>query len=43
LFRGEVTREEGERLVAALRRDIDAVDFRRVEGKSAKGKWWVRV
>jgi hypothetical protein len=43
LLRGEVTREEGERLVAALRRDIDAVDFRRVEGNSNKGEWWVRV
>ncbi len=42
-FRGEITREEGERLVAALRADIDAVDFRRVEGRSEKGKWWVRV
>jgi len=42
-FRGEITREEGERLVAALRADIDAVDIRRVEGKSEKGKWWVRV
>lgn len=43
LLGGEVTREEGERLVAALRQDIDAVDFRRVEGGGAKGKWWVRV
>lgn len=43
LLRGEVTREEGERLVAALRGDIGAVDFRRVEGKSEKGNWWVRV
>ena len=42
-FRGEITREEGERLVAALRADIDAVDLRRVEGRSEKGKWWVRV
>ncbi len=42
-FRGDLTREEGERLVAALRADIDAVDIRRVEGKSEKGKWWVRV
>ncbi len=42
-FRGEITREEGERLVAALRADIDAMDFRRVEGRSEKGKWWVRV
>jgi hypothetical protein len=42
-FRGEVTRQEGERLVAALRGDIEAVDFRRVEGKSEQGKWWVRV
>ncbi len=42
-FRGDLTWEEGERLVAALRADIDAVDFRRVEGKSEKGKWWVRV
>jgi hypothetical protein len=42
-FRGDLTREEGERLVAALRADIDAVDLRRVEGRSEKGKWWVRV
>lgn len=42
-FRGEVTRQEGERLVAALRGDIEAVNFRRVEGKSEQGKWWVRV
>ncbi len=42
-LQGEITRQEGERLVAALRADIDAVDFRRVEGKSEKGKWWVRV
>ena len=42
-LQGEITRQEGERLVAALRTDIDAVDFRRVEGKSEKGKWWVRV
>ncbi len=43
LLQGEITRQEGERLVAALRADIDAVDFRRVEGKSEKGKWWVRI
>ena len=42
-LQGEITRQEGERLVAALHADIDAVDFRRVEGKSEKGKWWVRV
>lgn len=42
-LRGEISRQEGERLVTALRGDIDAVDFRRVEGKSEKGKWWVRV
>ena len=42
-LQGEITRQEGERLVAALRADIDTVDFRRVEGKSEKGKWWVRV
>ena len=42
-LQGEITRQEGERLVAALRADIDAVDIRRVEGKSEKGKWWVRV
>ncbi len=42
-LQGEITRQEGERLVAALRADIDAVDFRRVEGKSEKGKWWVRI
>ncbi len=42
-LQGEITRQEGERLVAALHADIDAVDFRRVEGKSEKGNWWVRI
>jgi hypothetical protein len=43
VFGGDFTREEGERLVAALRADLQAVDFARVEGQGAKGKWWVRV
>jgi len=43
VFGGDFTREEGERLVAALRADLEAVDFSRVEGQGTKGKWWVRV
>ncbi len=42
-LRGDITREEGERLVTALRSDIQAMAFQRVEGKGEHGKWWVRV
>lgn len=42
---GDITRQQAERLVRALRTEIQAVDFARVEGDGgAKGtKWWVRV
>lgn len=42
---GDITRQQAERLVGALRAEIQAVDFARVEGDGgAKGtKWWVRV
>ena len=42
-FKGDITREEGERLVAALRGDFKAGGFLRVEGQGEHGKWWVRV
>lgn len=42
-FDGELTRQEGERLVAALRAEIDSLDFQRVEGEAKGDKWWVRV
>ncbi len=42
-FKGDLTREEGERLVAALRGDFKAGGFQRVEGQGEHGKWWVRV
>ena len=42
-FRGDITREEGERLVTALRGDFQAVNLERVEGEGKQGKWWVRV
>lgn len=42
---GDITRQQAERLVRALRGEMRAVDFARVEGDGgAKGaKWWVRV
>jgi hypothetical protein len=40
---GDMTREEGERLVKALRTEMRGVDFVRVEGGGRNGKWWVRV
>lgn len=43
ILHGDIDREQGERLVAALRVDIASMSFRRVEGEGAKGKWWVRV
>ena len=42
-IKGGLSREEGEKLVAALRHDIDAHAFQRVEGDGEKGKWWVRI
>ena len=43
VFRGDITREEGERLVAALRADLETVSIQRVEGAGEKGNWWARV
>jgi len=38
-FEGDLARDEGERLVAALRRDLQEHGFRRVEGRGSKGNW----
>ncbi len=43
LFEGDITRQEGERLVAALRGDLMDVEIERVEGEVKGSKWWVRV
>jgi hypothetical protein len=43
VFGGEFTRQEGERLVAALRGDLKDLDIKRVEGGGPGNKWWVRV
>ena len=43
LIRGNISREQGERLVGALRADMKAVNLHRVEGSAEGGKWWVRV
>lgn len=41
---GDLDRERGERLVAALRADIEAHQFQRVEGgPPGSKKWWVRI
>lgn len=43
-FVGELSREEGERLTEALRRDLEEVGFKRVEGETpGGGTWWTRV
>lgn len=43
LLGGGFTRQEGERLVAALRADLLALNVKRVEGGPKDSKWWVRV
>ena len=43
VFQGDLLRQEGEKLVVALRGDLQANGFTRVEGESPKGKWWSRV
>lgn len=40
---GDLAREEGERLVAALRREMTEVGFTRVEVRGGKGNWWTKV
>jgi hypothetical protein len=42
-FEGDLERKEGDKLVAALRGDLQANGFKRVEGEGPKGKWWSRV
>lgn len=40
---GDLARDEGERLVAALRREMTEVGFTRVEVRGGKGNWWTKV
>ena len=45
-FRGDLAREEGERLVAALRAEMCELGFRRAEGgkrEDGGAGWWTRV
>lgn len=43
VFAGDFSRQEGERLVAALRRDLVDLSVKRVEGGPTERRWWVRV
>ncbi len=43
LLEGEIDAKEGEALTAALRADLAAVGFKRVEGKHGSKSWWARV
>jgi hypothetical protein len=43
LLQGDLSRQEGERLVKALRADLQALNFQRVEGEGERGKWWAPV
>jgi hypothetical protein len=43
LLQGDLSRQEGERLVKALRADLQALNFQRVEGEGEQGKWWAPV
>ena len=43
LFKGDLERHEGDKLVAALRSELLEHGFTRVEGEGPKGKWWSRV
>ncbi len=43
VFEGPLERREGDRLVAALRADLEDRGFKRVEGEGPGGKWWSRV
>ena len=40
---GDLSRDEGERLVAALRGELTEVGFKRVEARGGKGNWWTNV
>jgi hypothetical protein len=43
VFEGDIDAAEGERLTAALAADLQALGFRRVEGKLGATTWWSRV
>ena len=43
LFKGDLERHEGDKLVAALRSELQGHGFARIEGEGPKGKWWSRV
>jgi hypothetical protein len=43
LFEGDIDADEGERLTAALGAELEALGFRRVEGKHGATTWWSRV
>lgn len=40
---GDIERRSGERLAAALREELEARGFRRVEGGQSGRSWWTRV
>ena len=42
-FEGDLDAKEGERLTAALRRDLKELGFKRVEGTGGSKAWWARV
>ena len=42
-FVGDLERRSGERLTAALREDLEALGFKRVEGVESGRSWWTRV
>jgi len=42
-FEGDVDPTEGDRLTAALREDLRALGFERVEGRKGTAAWWSRV
>lgn len=43
VFEGDLERQEGDRLTAALRADLEQLGFERIEGEGPKGNWWSRV
>ncbi len=43
VLKGDLERHEGDKLVAALRSELQEHGFTRVEGEGPKGKWWSRV
>ena len=43
VLEGEIDAQEGERLTAALRADLESLGFKRVEGRHGSKTWWSRV